>query len=195
MTVPSSVGQPACSSARSPLNACASKNSFVAIAQTVESDSHAQTHRSDVLQVRSPSGARTVAGRCEFALDPLERAFGVDDLRVHAGHASATDAGWRRRSAERYSERRMKSAIRLRLSALVLGLLAMPLGLVWAYWIALLALPLGGGGLLLLRAAERRAPHQAAKPAERRLHMVARGVIWLSFAASATALVAVLIAG
>ena len=89
----------------------------------------------------------------------------------------------------------MNSAILLRVSALVLGLLALPLGLVWAYWIALLVLPLGGAGLLLLRAAERRAPRQAAKPAERRLHMVAAGVIWLSFAASATALAAILVGG
>lgn len=89
----------------------------------------------------------------------------------------------------------MQSAIRLRLSALALGLLAMPLGLVWAYLIALLALPLGIGALLLLRAAERRAPRQAAQPAERRLHTLALGVLWLSFAASATALAAVLIAG
>jgi hypothetical protein len=49
--------------------------------------------------------------------------------------------------------------------------------------------------LLLLRAAERHAPRQAAKPAERRLHMVAAGVIWLSFAASATALAAILVGG
>ena len=77
----------------------------------------------------------------------------------------------------------MNSAILLRVSALVLGLLALPLGLVWAYWIALLVLPLGGAGLLLLRAAERR------------LHMVAAGVIWLSFAASATALAAILVGG
>ena len=89
----------------------------------------------------------------------------------------------------------MNSAILLRVSALVLGLLALPLGLVWAYWIALLVLPLGGAGLLLLRAAERPAPRQAAKPAERRLHMVAAGVIWLSFAASATALAAILVGG
>jgi len=89
----------------------------------------------------------------------------------------------------------MRSAVLLRGSALVLGLLAMPLGLVWAYWIALLALPLGGGGLLLLRAAERRAPRQAAKPVERRLHVLATGVIWLSFAASAAALVATLVGG
>lgn len=40
----------------------------------------------------------------------------------------------------------MNRAFLLRVSALVLGLLAIPLGLVWAYWIALLALPLGGGG-------------------------------------------------
>jgi hypothetical protein len=89
----------------------------------------------------------------------------------------------------------MRSAVLLRGSALLLGVLAVPLGLVWAYWIALLVLPLGGGGLLLLRAAERRAPRDAARPAERRLHMAALGVIWLSFAASAIALAAVLIAG
>ena len=83
----------------------------------------------------------------------------------------------------------------LRGSALVLGLLAMPLGLVWAYWIALLVLPLGGSGLLLLRIAERRAPRAAARPAERRLHMAALGVIWLSLAVSSVALAAVLIAG
>ena len=69
----------------------------------------------------------------------------------------------------------MSSAILLCLSALVLGLLALPLGLAWAYWIALLALPLGGAGLLFLRAAERH------------LDVVAAGVIWLTFAASATA--------
>lgn len=89
----------------------------------------------------------------------------------------------------------MNSAFPLRLSALVLGLLALPVGLVWAYWIALLALPLGGGGLLLLRLAERRAPRHATKPAERRLHVVAAGVIWLSFTASAAALVATLVGG
>jgi hypothetical protein len=89
----------------------------------------------------------------------------------------------------------MNSALFARVSALVLGLLALPLGLVWAYWIALLVLPLGGAGLLLLRAAERHAPRQAAKSAERRLHMVAAGVIWLSFAASATALAAILVGG
>ena len=89
----------------------------------------------------------------------------------------------------------MNRAFLLRVSALVLGLLAIPLGLVWAYWIALLALPLGGGGLLLLRAAERRASRQTAKPAERRLHMVALGIIWLTFAASATVLAAILVGG
>lgn len=89
----------------------------------------------------------------------------------------------------------MNSAFLLRVCALVLGLLALPLGLVWAYWIALLALPLGCGALLLLRAAERRAPRIAAKPAERRLHVLATGVIWLSFTASVAALVATLVGG
>jgi len=86
----------------------------------------------------------------------------------------------------------MNSALLARVSALVLGLLALPLGLVWAYWIALFALALGVAGLLLLRFAEHRAPRHAVARAERRLQVIARGVIWLSFAASATMLVVTL---
>jgi hypothetical protein len=86
----------------------------------------------------------------------------------------------------------MNSALFARVSALVLGLLALPLGLVWAYWIALLVLPLGITGLLLLRFAESRAPRQTAGLGERRLHIVARAILWLSFAASATMLVVIL---
>lgn len=85
----------------------------------------------------------------------------------------------------------MNSALLARVSALLLGLLALPLGLVWAYWIALLALPLGITGWLLLRFAEGRASRHAAKPLERRLHVVAAASLWLAFAASATMLVVI----
>jgi hypothetical protein len=89
----------------------------------------------------------------------------------------------------------MNSSLLARASALVLGLASLPLGLIWAYWIALFALALGVAGLLLLRFAERRAPRHAVARAERRLHVIARDVIWLSFAASATMLVAILARG
>jgi hypothetical protein len=86
----------------------------------------------------------------------------------------------------------MNSALLARVSALLLGFLALPLGLVWAYWIALLVLPLSITGWLLLRFAEGRSPRHAAKPLERRLHVGAAVSLCLAFVASATMLVVIM---
>jgi hypothetical protein len=82
----------------------------------------------------------------------------------------------------------MRASLLLRLAALLLGLVHLPLGLVWAWWLALVVMPLGLLGLWLLRVAERRAPRAECGPGERRLHQAARVAIGLAFGASAAAL-------
>jgi hypothetical protein len=89
----------------------------------------------------------------------------------------------------------MRASLLLRIVALLLGLVYLPLGLVWAYWFALLVMPLGLLGLWLLRIAERRAPRVECGIGERRLHQAALFVIWMAFVASLVALGVVLVAG
>lgn len=89
----------------------------------------------------------------------------------------------------------MRNSLLLRIVALVLGLVYLPLGLVWAYWFALVVMPLGLLGLGLLRIAERRAPRVECGTGERRLHQAALFVLWTAFAASLAALGVMLVAG
>ena len=89
----------------------------------------------------------------------------------------------------------MRASLLLRIVALLLGLVYLPLGLVWAYWFALLVMPLGLLGLGLLRIAERRVPRVECGIGERRLHQAALFVIWTAFVASLVALGVVLVAG
>jgi hypothetical protein len=89
----------------------------------------------------------------------------------------------------------MRASLLHRIVALLFGLVYLPLGLVWAYWFALLVMPLGLLGLGLLRIAERRAPRAECGVGERRLHQAALVVVWMAFAASLVALGVMLVAG
>lgn len=82
----------------------------------------------------------------------------------------------------------MRPSLLLRITALLLGLVYLPLGLVWAWWFALVVMPLGLLGLWLLRVAECRAPRAACTAGERRLHQSALVVIGLAFGASLVSL-------
>lgn len=73
-------------------------------------------------------------------------------------------------------------------AALGCGVLYLPCGLVWAYGLALFALPLAGFGFWLLRQAARREARADGRMGW--LHTVARGVLILGLAASVIALVA-----
>jgi hypothetical protein len=75
-----------------------------------------------------------------------------------------------------------------RCAALGCGLLYFPCGLVWAYGLALLALPLVGLGFWLLRQAAHRETRADGEMGG--LHAVARGVLILGLVASFIALVA-----
>jgi hypothetical protein len=83
----------------------------------------------------------------------------------------------------------------LRIAALLLGLVYLPLGLVWAWLFALFAMPLGLLGLGLLQIAERRAPRVSCGNGERRLHQAALVVIGTAAASSLVALGVSLVAG
>jgi hypothetical protein len=89
----------------------------------------------------------------------------------------------------------MRASLLLRIAALLLGLVYLPLGLVWAWLFALFVMPLGILGLGLLRIAERWAPRATCGAGERRLHQAALVVIATAAAASLVALVASLVAG
>jgi len=89
----------------------------------------------------------------------------------------------------------MRASLLLRMVALLIGLVYLPLGLVWAWWFALVVMPLGLLGLWLLRIAERRAPSGECGTGERRLHQAARVVLLAAFAASLAALGVTLVAG
>lgn len=80
----------------------------------------------------------------------------------------------------------------LRIAALLLGLVYLPLGLVWAYGLALMVLPLALAGFWFLRAADRRDEQAgiAATPGQQRLRGFARGLLFAGLAASAVALAA-----
>lgn len=79
-----------------------------------------------------------------------------------------------------------------RLAALGCGLLYLPAGLVWAYGLALLALPLAGLGFWLLRRADRleQAGGETTTPAQVRLRATARWILFAGLAASAVSLAA-----
>jgi len=89
----------------------------------------------------------------------------------------------------------VRASLLLRIVALLLGLVYLPLGLVWAWWFALFVMPLGLLGLGLLRIAERRAPRAACTAGERRLHQSALVVIGTAAASSLVALGVSLLAG
>jgi hypothetical protein len=89
----------------------------------------------------------------------------------------------------------MRNSLLLRIAALILGLVYLPLGLVWAYWFALVVMPLGLLGLGLLRIAERRAPQAECGTGERRVHQAALFVLGAAFGASLVALGVMLVAG
>jgi hypothetical protein len=82
----------------------------------------------------------------------------------------------------------MRASLLLRLAALLFGLVYLPLGTVWAWWVAGIVLPVGLLGLWLLRLAERRAPRATCAPGERRLHQGALAVLVLAFVASGVSL-------
>lgn len=73
-----------------------------------------------------------------------------------------------------------------RLGALVCGLVYLPLGLVWAYGLALVALLVFGVGLWLLRRADRldRNAGNATTRGQVRLRMAARWVLFAGLGAS-----------
>jgi hypothetical protein len=84
----------------------------------------------------------------------------------------------------------MNPPLALRLGALVCGLVYLPLGLVWAYGLALAALPLGAAGWWLNRRA-RHLETAAGTPPEvgqRTLDRLVRAILIAGFAASAVAL-------
>lgn len=89
----------------------------------------------------------------------------------------------------------MRASLLFRFVALLLGLVYLPLGLVWAWWFALFVMPLGLLGIGLLRIAERREPRAACGAGERRLHQTALVVLCTAAASSLVALVVSLSAG
>jgi hypothetical protein len=85
----------------------------------------------------------------------------------------------------------MSAPLAHRLGALLCGALYFPLGLAWAYGLALLFLPVVGLGFWLLRRADRFEAAEGLAPSvgELRLRAAARGLLWTGLAASAVALV------
>lgn len=87
--------------------------------------------------------------------------------------------------------------IALRLGAIVCGLVYLVVGLVWAYWIALLGLLIGALGFSLARWADRRERRETTPVprSQRVLGAIARWINVVAFALSLIALVATSLRG
>ncbi len=83
------------------------------------------------------------------------------------------------------------SVMACRLGAIICGVAYFPLGLVWAYGMALLALPLAAAGFLLLRIADRRETHAGLTRtrAQQRWRTIGFGVLLAGLMASVGSLI------
>lgn len=85
----------------------------------------------------------------------------------------------------------------LRIAAIVCGLIYLTFALIWAYWIALIALLVGALGFGLARWADRLERRQTVRPTrgKRALGAIARWINVVAFVLSLIALVATLLWG